>query len=110
MEILQKHVAELPESISRRMRRPCSAQLEMLILRCLAKNPDERPQTALEIADELGKCATQGGWNRRAAREWWQQFFPHNADGVLKPETQDQRLASTAVISDVKLDTSERSA
>jgi serine/threonine protein kinase len=108
MEILHKHVAELPESISRRNRRPCSAQLEMLILRCLAKQPGERPQSATAMAEELAQCATQGSWNRREAESWWRQYFPHEGTGSLKPETVDHRLASTAVISDVKLDTSQK--
>jgi eukaryotic-like serine/threonine-protein kinase len=107
MEILQKHVTELPESISRRLRRPCSAQLEMLILKCLAKNPEDRPASATAMAEELAQCATLGGWSRRDAESWWRQYFPRNGASLTKPETQDQRLASTAVISDVKLDTSE---
>ncbi len=107
MEILQKHVAELPESISRRMRRPCSAQLEMLILRCLAKKPRERPASAAAMAEELAQCATLGELEPSRCRELVAAILPARRRSLIKPETQDQRLASTAVISDVKLDTSE---
>jgi predicted Ser/Thr protein kinase len=107
MEVLHKHVSEAPEPPSHRLRRPVSAQLEALILKCLAKKPADRPQSALELAEALAACPTIGGWTRADAIRWWQQFYPHDGVATTKPETHDQRFASTAVISDVKLDVSK---
>jgi serine/threonine-protein kinase len=54
MEILTKHVMELP--VPPRKRRPevdISPQMESLILRALSKDPGERPQTAESFRSEL---------------------------------------------------------
>jgi eukaryotic-like serine/threonine-protein kinase len=55
-EIVYRHTTEPPEPPSRH--RPLPADLEKLILDCLAKDPDLRPATAREVASRLDAALT----------------------------------------------------
>ncbi len=52
------------------------ADLEQVVLRCLAKRPEERYPDAASLAAALDECEAAGGWNRVRAAEWWQQLEP----------------------------------
>jgi len=47
--------------------------LERVILRCLAKSPEERFQTATSLREALTACETADRWNRAQAAQWWEQ-------------------------------------
>ena len=47
--------------------------LEALILTCLKKDPDERPQSALDMQEALQVFEESGGWGEAEARTWWDQ-------------------------------------
>jgi serine/threonine-protein kinase len=51
------------------------ADLEAVVLRCLAKRPDERYRDADALAKALAACACAGEWTEEAATAWWQA--PH---------------------------------
>ncbi len=70
-EVLAKHLAEVPELPSVRLGRALDPALEQAIMACLAKDPDDRPQTAREFSDRLAACASAGAWGETEARAWW---------------------------------------
>jgi serine/threonine protein kinase/HD-like signal output (HDOD) protein len=69
--VLQAHVEREPMTPSERLGRPVSADLEGIILQCLAKDPDRRPDSALHLDESLRQCAAVGGWTPEAALGWW---------------------------------------
>jgi eukaryotic-like serine/threonine-protein kinase len=71
LEICRRHIKDQPQPPSERINRPVSPDLEALILRCLAKKPDDRPATAMLLVEELGRCAAAGTWARADAETWW---------------------------------------
>ena len=54
--------------------RKVSPELERLILVCLAKSPDNRPQSATAVAEALSQCIPAQPWTAARARAWSAQF------------------------------------
>jgi serine/threonine-protein kinase len=50
--------------------------LETVVLRCLAKDPDERFQSAEEVETALTACASAHEWNAQMALGWWKKVEP----------------------------------
>lgn len=55
---------------------PVSTALESLILRCLGKDPAERPVSMAAFIDELIRCPAADDWTESRRRDWWQQHPP----------------------------------
>jgi eukaryotic-like serine/threonine-protein kinase len=53
--------------------------LEEVVLRCLAKDPDGRFQSAEELETVLAACSSAAAWDARRAAGWWQEFEPASA-------------------------------
>lgn len=66
--VMHANVEPVPPSI--RAGREVPPGLEALILRCLAKKPQDRPQTAEEFLEELSQSGV-APWPREEARAWW---------------------------------------
>ena len=48
------------------------ADLEAVIVRCLAKRPEERFPDTAALGAALAACRDADGWSRQDARRWWQ--------------------------------------
>ncbi len=82
MEVCMKHVRETPDEPSKRLGRPISAGLEALILRCLAKDPAQRPASTRLLIDELAQCEPSQPWTRADAEAWWLDFRKASGGGA----------------------------
>lgn len=72
VEICSHHLHSKPEPPSKRIKKPVPADLEALILACLAKDPAERPQDAKTLVAQLNACEGHDQWTQKDARDWWQ--------------------------------------
>ncbi len=70
-----KHVQSEPEPPSSRTELPIPPALEALIMKCLAKTPDERPKSAHEITVALDGCELDT-WTDAQAAAWWETHLP----------------------------------
>jgi serine/threonine-protein kinase len=71
VEVLAHHLHTPPEPPSKRLGRPLPAELEDLVLRCLAKSPDDRPSSALAIRERLAHLPLVNSWTDDDAARWW---------------------------------------
>jgi tRNA A-37 threonylcarbamoyl transferase component Bud32 len=70
-EICRKRLEEEPQPPSTRIGRPICPQLEALILRCLERDPKDRPQSAHELITLLAANPRIADWNVEQRAAWW---------------------------------------
>jgi eukaryotic-like serine/threonine-protein kinase len=70
MQIMSKHLQAAPVAPSTRGAFAIPAALDALVLSCLAKKPEERPQSAAELARRLSTIDVEP-WTHLQAKEWW---------------------------------------
>ena len=75
LKVLMSHVSEPPVPPSERSEEDIPAPLEELIMRCLAKAPSERPQSAGQIVRAIADMKLDG-WVHGDATSWWALHRP----------------------------------
>jgi serine/threonine-protein kinase len=73
LEVIHHHLQTAPEPPSKRLGKPIPPKLEAVILSCLAKNPDDRPESARALAEALRACDDVAPWDELDARRYWQE-------------------------------------
>jgi serine/threonine-protein kinase len=76
MRMLMQHVQAIPAPPSQRTELPIPAELDAIVMACLRKDPNERPQDAEELLALARGCKTCDTWNNAAARRWWETHLP----------------------------------
>lgn len=72
-QVLACQLNEEPEFPSVRLSRKLPEDLEYVIMACLAKDPAERPESAIALAEMLHACDLDR-WSQEDARLWWHEY------------------------------------
>lgn len=71
--MMMQHLQASPIPPSLRAPQPVPPGLERIIMQCLAKDPDDRPSDAAELASMVGQCRLPLEWTEVRARDWWRE-------------------------------------
>ena len=85
MQVIAKHLQAAPIPPSERVSSPVPQSLEALVLACLAKEPDDRPQSAAELARLLTLSDVEP-WTHAQAKDWWATLSSRSSNTRLEPE------------------------
>jgi hypothetical protein len=76
MKLVLAHVQTPPAPPSLKTEIPIPKDLEALVLCCLAKNREHRPQSARDLLQRLEAVALGQPWTDLRARDWWNVHLP----------------------------------
>ena len=102
-EVYQRQLTAVPVPPSRITDNPISAELDEIILRCLAKDPQDRPQSVLELLALLTTSPYAEDSTPETRAAWWQNFYARKTAAAATAAGED-----TTTLPDVKIDFGSR--
>jgi DNA-binding NtrC family response regulator len=86
MQLLLQHVSKQPLPPSE-FRPDLPLELEELVLRCLAKDPSDRPLDSLELGKQLASLPLDVVWDNAQASQWWKANLSFAQPSVSQNDT-----------------------
>jgi hypothetical protein len=88
VEVLEQHVNVEPQRPSEVLGHPVLEPLEELILTCLSKTPDDRPENAGVLLAALRAIEVPTPWTDEDAAAWWDGWRRDHPETVSDPHSQ----------------------
>lgn len=95
MKMLMQHLQVEPVPPSQRTELPVPPEFDALVMACLRKDPDQRPQTARELFDMACNCCTKACWSHASAETWWRAHLPELTTDIA-PSAAAKRFSGIA--------------
>jgi serine/threonine protein kinase len=106
IQMMYQHANATPVAPSQRSEIEIPAALDRVILSCLAKYPEDRPQSAGELSQLLAAAIGTSDWSEERAHRWWDRHHPSPL--TVQPAIPDQRMLTKTM--DIGWDPVEASA
>jgi serine/threonine protein kinase len=104
-DLCRKHLNDTPLPPGARVGKSFDPVLEALLMRCLAKDPAARPQSARELGQLLAADPLAEQWSPKHRAAWWAEHRK-SAAGLAKPAL---RPDTSQAVKTVKIEFSDRS-
>ncbi|HEX6432600.1 MAG TPA: serine/threonine-protein kinase, partial [Gemmatimonadales bacterium] len=75
LQMIAKHIQDPPAPPSQRTELEVAPELDRIVMACLAKRPDDRPQNAAELDRMLAEIELEP-WSEEEATRWWRMHQP----------------------------------
>jgi serine/threonine-protein kinase len=75
MGLAAKHVSEEPPPLSERAKTEIPPALERIVMMCLNKKKEDRPDDASTLDRLLRDTGLESGWDEDRAKRWWEQHL-----------------------------------
>jgi serine/threonine-protein kinase len=95
------HLLNTPVPPSQRTETQIPSELEQVILRCLAKKPEDRIQTVRELRELLNRIAVPE-WTQQDAASWWATHMPDSSSYRISLQNSLAETVSTPNQADEK--------
>jgi serine/threonine-protein kinase len=96
MKMFLQHLNAQPVPPSQRTELPIPRELDRLVLACLEKDPNKRPQDAEQLLRMARDYRSPESWDNDAAKRWWEMHL--------------LELTGPLTMSDARPDVAERAA
>src|SRR3954454_1387327 len=94
IQMMYQHANAAPVAPSERSEIEIPAALDRVILSCLDKYPEDRPQSAGELSQLLAAAIGASHWSEERAHRWWDLHHP-SPSAVQQPEPDQRMLTKT---------------
>ncbi|QEG41729.1 serine/threonine protein kinase [Roseimaritima ulvae] len=71
VDICMLQVGQMPPRPSKRLGRELPEDLQDLLMACLQKSVNDRPQSIAQVLEGLQRCGSNGQWSIDDAEHWW---------------------------------------
>ncbi|SFI25828.1 protein kinase domain-containing protein [Planctomicrobium piriforme] len=95
MDVLQQHMRSTPIPPTERADVRVAPELERILMRCLQKDPVDRPRSALELVEALSQIVPVNPWKTEDGLRWWRDQSQLKEDQAASAV--ENPLASTMV-------------
>jgi eukaryotic-like serine/threonine-protein kinase len=90
------HASKKPIPPSRRTEIEIPPQLEELVMACLEKEPQARPQSAGEVRRRILQNGLADSWTPERAEKWWRLHMPENSEACVPVDVKEDLLQANA--------------
>jgi eukaryotic-like serine/threonine-protein kinase len=94
IQLMYQHANAAPVPPSERSELEIGPELDRVILSCLAKVPEDRPQSAAELSRLLAAAVPGNLWSEERAHRWWDRHHPEAA-GIQPRDASRKVLTKT---------------
>jgi tRNA A-37 threonylcarbamoyl transferase component Bud32 len=98
IKMLMQHVQATPVPPSQRTELPIPQELDDLVLACLQKDPNLRPQHAQDLFRLAYSCRHCESWTPDASKAWWERHLPELTGPLTVSEPTEQAARAAIVL------------